>query len=159
MSEITVKVVGPIQAGKTAIASLLDNALRANGITAKIQSDSALSYLREAKNHVPTNVSVTIIDGTTDGVREFGNSDDVIPIRGRIMGIEVQPVKYTPAEATVVALADANAFAVYRREWLNNTSLAVWVGDFHVESDAIDCANTLAEKYGTAADFLYKAGL
>ncbi|QZA70816.1 hypothetical protein AH06_32 [Erwinia phage AH06] len=158
MSEITVKVFGSIQAGKTAISSVLDNALRANGIQTRIKSDSALSYVRDAKNHVPNNTTVLIVDGGSSVDREFGNFDTDIQIRGRITQIEVTPVKLNFDEAHAVELSEADAFGVYRREHVSGTDLAVWIGDFRDEQAAIECANLLGTKYGTVVDLTYREG-
>lgn len=156
MSEITVKVFGSIQAGKTAISSVLDNALRANGIQTRIKSDSALSYVRDAKNHVPNNTTVLIVDGGSSVDREFGNFDADIQIRGRITQIEVAPVKLNFDEAHAVVLT--TIFGVYRREHVSGTDLAVWIGDFRDEQAAIECANLLGTKYGTVVDLTYREG-
>jgi hypothetical protein len=134
VNEIIIRVVGPTKAGKTAVASLVDNALRASGVQAKVESDSSLSYLREAKNFVPNNIQVRLIDGDGGANRDTGLFDALIPIKGRIKHLLVR--------------VDQNGlFNLYRVEKLSGVELNVWVGDFNDVDDAEEAALSLGNKY------------
>jgi len=133
--EIIVRVAGPNKAGKTAIASVVDNALRANGIVSKVESDSSLSYLNESKNHVPANITVRLIDGDGGVERGAGNFDALIPIKGRI-------------EEIVIKADDLGRFPLYRIEYIAGVDVTTWVGDFIDIADAEEAAIALAVKYG-----------
>lgn len=134
VNEIIVRVAGPQKAGKTAVTSVIDNALRANGIQAKIESDSSLSYLSESKNHIPRNIHVRLIDGDGGTERDFGNFDSIIPIKGRIKAIETRT-------------GESGVHNLYRIERVNGVDLTVWIGDFTNVSDAEEAAMLLGNKY------------
>lgn len=138
VNEITVRIVGPTKAGKTAVASVVDNALRASGVQAKIESDSSLTYLREAKNFLPNNIQVRVIDGDGGVDRDFGLFDTLIPIKGRIKAIEAR------------GNADTGLHNLYRIEHVNGVDLSVWVGDFKNLDDITEATNSLATKYGVS---------
>lgn len=136
VNEIIIRVAGPTKAGKTAVASVVDNALRANGIQAKVESDSSLSYLRDAKNFIPSNIEVRLIDGDGGVERDFGLFDAIIPIKGRIKSIQARENIETGIRS------------VYRIEFVKGVDLSVWVGDFENDLDVAEAALGLANKYG-----------
>lgn len=138
VNEIIVRVVGPVKAGKTAVASVIDNALRANGVQAKVESDSSLSYLREAKNFIPNNIQVRVIDGDGGVERDFGLFDSLIPIKGRIKSIEAR------------SNTETGVNSVYRIEHVGGVDLNVWVGDFETDEDVAEATIGLATKYGVS---------
>lgn len=136
VNEIIIRVVGPTKAGKTAVASVIDNALRANDIQARVESDSSLSYLREAKNFIPKNIQVRVIDGDGGVERDFGLFDSLVPIKGRIKSIVARQSTETDVRS------------VYRIEHISGVDLNVWVGDFRTDIDVAEAAIGLATKYG-----------
>jgi len=136
VNEIIIRVVGPTKAGKTAVASVIDNALRANDIQARVESDSSLSYLREAKNFIPKNIQVRVIDGDGGVERDFGLFDSLIPIKGRVESIEAR------------CNTETGVRSVYRIEYVGGVDLNVWVGDFGTDADVAEATIGLATKYG-----------
>lgn len=141
VNEIIIRVVGPTKAGKTAVASVIDNALRANDIQARVESDSSLSYLREAKNFIPRNLTVRLIDGDGGAERGTGLFDALIPIKGRIKAIE--------------ARTDENGLHnLYRIERVNGVDLSVWVGDFNDIDDLVEATLGLGTKYDVSFNTL-----